>query len=76
MSVTVKFECGGCFDVADGIRSLERRFVGVTGKSYGFGRWEYDSVQNVAPNGWVAFDPYTGACYCPKCWKEIQETAT
>ena len=34
-----------------------------------------DTIQGVAPEGWVAFDPYTHCTYCPKCWAGIvQET--
>ncbi len=71
MSVTVKFQCSGCWKEADGTTSLRRRFQSITGKSYGFGTWHTDIPEDVAPEGWVAFDPYTGCCYCPDCWAEI-----
>ena len=70
--VTVNFECGGCFAKAVGTRFLERKFVSITGKSYGFGHYEYNKPQDVAPQGWVAFDKYTGCCYCPECWESIE----
>jgi len=72
MSVTVKFECGGCFKEADGTTFLRRHFDSLTGTGYGFGRWRYDTPQDVAPDGWIAFDPYTGCCYCPDCWADIE----
>ncbi len=34
-----------------------------------------DTIQGVAPQGWVAFDPYTHCTYCPKCWAEIVQGA-
>lgn len=71
MTVTVQFECGGCFKTATGTRWLERRFVSWNGKGYGFGNYVYDKPQDVAPEGWIAFDPYTGCCYCPECWASI-----
>lgn len=61
MTVTVRFGCDSCFDEADGTSHLVKR-----------PRWPvYASPQDVAPEGWIAFDPYTGCCYCPKCWAEI-----
>lgn len=72
MSVTVKFSCGGCFKEADGTTFLRRNFITGTGKSYGLGYWQNDKPEDVAPEGWVAFDPYTGCCYCPECWGEIE----
>lgn len=71
MTVKVLFECGGCFVKAEGTTWLERRFVSISGRSHGFGHYEYTKPQDVAPEGWVAFDPYTGCCYCPDCWSEI-----
>lgn len=71
MSVTVNFACGGCDATAPGTRPLGRSFVSITGKGHGFGSYRYLTAQDVAPDGWTAFDPYTGCCYCPKCWAEI-----
>lgn len=72
MSVTVKFSCGGCDAVADGTTFLRREFVSVSGRSYGFGSFRpANAVEDVTPEGWVAFDPYTGCCYCPTCWASI-----
>ena len=75
MSVTVNFSCGGCDAKAKGTTFLKRTFHGLNGKSYGFGHWHFDQPQDVAPDGWIAFDPYTGCCYCPKCWAEIENPA-
>ena len=72
MSVTVKFSCGGCFAEAESTTFLRREFRGVTGKPWGFGRWvNANSIEDVTPTGWVAFDPWTQCCYCPDCYAEI-----
>ena len=73
MSVKVLFECGGCCAKAEGVEPLKREFVSLSGKSYGFGRYVNTNPEDVTPVGWIAFDPYTGCCYCPKCWKIIME---
>lgn len=75
MSVTVKFSCGGCSKEVDGTTFMRRHFDSVNGKGYGFGMWHEDTPQDVAPAGWIAFDPYTGCCYCPECWAEIEAPA-
>lgn len=69
MSVMVTFECGDC-DRAVTVRA-ESRFVSLTGRDHGFGSRVPDSIPSLAPEGWVAFDPFTGCCYCPECWDHI-----
>ena len=74
MSVTVHYECNGCFAKAEGTEPLQLRFESVTGRSYGFGSPRLvKSAASVAPAGWVAFDPYTYLCYCPECWAKIEK---
>ena len=68
MSVTVHFSCGSCDAEADGTKWLESKWTSVTGS---WGYYVDTTPQDVAPEGWVAFDPYTKCCYCPKCWEEI-----
>jgi hypothetical protein len=29
-------------------------------------------ADDVVPDGWVAYDPYTYCTYCPKCWEGIE----
>lgn len=70
MGVEVTFSCGGCDATATG--RLERRFESANGKGWGFGRYVESTAQDAAPDGWVAFDPYTSCTYCPKCWAEIE----
>lgn len=72
MSVTVKFSCNGCNAVAEGTKPLRREFVSFSGRSYGWGTHRMTvGVEDVLPEGWVAFDPCTQCCYCPTCWAGI-----
>ena len=57
MPVCVRFKCSGCTEEADGTDWLHRN------NNY--------QASLVAPDGWVAFDPWTKCCYCPECWAEI-----
>ena len=72
MTVTVNFECGGCFKEAVGTKMVSRHFDSINGRGYGFGTWRLDTIQDVAPKGWIAHDPYTGCCYCAECWAGIE----
>ncbi len=73
MSVLVKFKCDGCDAEADGTACLRRTFRSFSGRSHGLGVVvPANSVEDLAPEGWVAYDPYTYATYCPKCWAEIE----
>jgi len=70
--VKVLFECGGCDAKAEGTDYLRREFRSISGRSYGIGgAVEVNSVDDVVPEGWVAFDPYTYCCYCPVCVEDI-----
>ena len=72
MSVTVHFRCCGCTATAEGTEPLRREFRSFSGRSYGFGTpVAANDVESVTPDGWIAFDPYTYACYCPECWESI-----
>lgn len=78
MSVHCVYECSGCFAKAEG-RTMERHFDSFNGKGYGFGVYRYDTAQDAAPDGWMAYDPHTGCTYCPACVNEVfgeQEAAT
>ena len=77
MSVTVHYRCGGCSAEADGTKPIRKEFRSFSGRSYGIGFLVFaNSAESVAPEGWVPFDPYTYACYCPECWAEIESTPT
>ena len=72
VGVRVIFECGGCDAKAEGTDRLRLEFRGVTGRNYGFGRpVAANTVDDVVPEGWVAYDPWTYCTYCPKCYAEV-----
>ena len=74
MTVNVKFQCDGCFVEADGTEPIRKEFRSLSGRLWGFGSYHFTGTPtSVAPEGWVPFDPYTHACYCPDCWAEITE---
>jgi hypothetical protein len=73
MGVEVLFQCDGCFKGTRGTGRLMREFVSVSGRSYGIGSVRpANTIEDVAPEGWIAYDPYTYCTYCPSCWDEIQ----
>jgi len=67
--IKITFQCGGC--AATTSARLQRRFVSVSGRSWGLGSYVEDKIEDVVPKDWVAFDPYTSCTYCPSCWTEI-----
>ena len=71
MSVRIMLHCSGCNrdPVPGGV--VRQEFVSFSGRSYGFGNAQ-TRVELDVPDGWVAFDPYTYATYCPECWASIQ----
>ena len=72
MSITVQFECGGCFKSVPGTTFLSTEFRSVSGRAHGFGGQVMKrGIAEVTPEGWIAFDPYTACTYCPECWKSI-----
>jgi hypothetical protein len=70
MGVRVILSCGGCDATAEGTQPIRRRFHGTHG-DWGLGRYLTDPITDAAPEGWVMFDPYTQATYCPDCWAQI-----
>jgi len=66
------FQCDECFTESPG-DELTREVRSITERSSGLGTYRYTTAREVAPDGWVAFDPYTGCTYCPKCWAEIED---
>jgi hypothetical protein len=74
MGVEVVFKCGGCDERADGTQALRKEFLSFSGRAHGFGNVHWAvRVDDVVPEGWVAFDPYTYQTYCPACWAQIME---
>lgn len=70
MSVRLVLHCGGCDAVAEA-GPLRKRWVPVrVGSNYG--TTVIDDPEPLTPEGWVMFDPYTYATYCPTCWESIE----
>ena len=77
----VVYRCDGCFE------ETEAKFVG--GKVFEYGDpftthsgelfvkrrmlSQKIDLAELVPGSWVWPDPYTGCCYCPKCWAGIVE---
>lgn len=73
MGVKVIFHCNGCQATAPGTDTLRREFRSVSGRDWGIGGViSINSVEDVTPQGWWAYDPYTFATYCPKCRQSIE----
>ena len=69
MSVQVIFHCNGCFAKAEGTDRLRVTFRSFSGR---FGRVvATNTVADITPEGWIAYDPYTFCTYCPKCWAQV-----
>lgn len=68
------YSCGGCSKVesVDG-GMVNNKFHSISGQDWGFGRYEtaMPDVVALAPEGWIAFDPWTQCTYCPACWADI-----
>lgn len=72
MSVHVEFRCGGCDAVSAGTEPLRVEFRSFSGRSYGVGKAvASNTVEDVCPEGWIAYDPYTYCTYCPTCAAEL-----
>lgn len=69
--IHVTFECGGCFKKEPGTKWISQHFQSFSGRSYGIGSYVRDTIEDVTPEGWIAFDPYTQCTYCPECWASI-----
>jgi len=76
MTTKLKLVCDGQCGAEIESRHFRREFHGVTGKPWGFGRWQTDTPNDVCPDGWQWMDPYTGCTYCPECWAEIEREPT
>lgn len=77
MSVRVLFECDNCEKKEFGTHPLRREFRSITGKTYGLGSFvPVNTVLEVAPTGWVPYDPYTQCTYCSACYQLIQDKET
>jgi hypothetical protein len=75
MPVTITLNCGGCDARAEGTAPLRRNFVSFSGQDHGFGQFRTGTVEDITPEGWMPYDPYTQCTYCPKCWASIEAHA-
>lgn len=73
MTVEVTFRCGGCDASTEATGPLRRRYEPIRPGS-NLCRTVTDAVEDIVPEGWVAYDPYTHCTYCPSCWATIGET--
>ncbi len=73
--IKLMFQCDGCLAEAEG-KSPSSEFISFSGRSYGFGSRHESPIRELSPDGWIAFDPYTGCTYCPECWKSIEDSTT
>lgn len=78
MSVSVTYQCGGC-EAVETVSCITRTWEVLRHDVFRLGGETYDeclvktpTIESAAPEGWMPFDPYTGVCYCPKCWAEIE----
>ena len=72
--ITLTFECGGCFKKEPGMLRSGIRVHGFA-EDVKFPYMVAKSslhMQDYAPEGWIAFDPYTKATYCTECWAQIE----
>ncbi len=70
--ITLTFSCGGCDREEQGKTFVRSTFTSITGKSYGLGSHSRSTYEELTPEGWIAFDPYTQSTYCPDCWASIE----
>lgn len=65
MGVTITYSCGG-WRAARWIATAPQICEG------GFVTKRAPSIPDLAPEGWMVYDPYTGCTYCPTCWDSIE----
>lgn len=70
MGVEITYRCGGCDATAESGR-VKAEHVPIFGGGSGWCKRVVPTIEQAAPEGWVAFDPYTLCCYCPECWASI-----
>lgn len=71
MGVRLQLDCGGCDASVLTQGHLSKQFHSLDGSGHGFGRWILENPEDLAPEGWIMFDPYTQQTYCPECWGSI-----
>ena len=71
--IDLTFRCCACDASVTVHNAIGRKFRSVNGRGYGFGTYHTTEIEDIAPEGWVPFDPYTQVTYCPDCWAEIEQ---
>lgn len=72
MGVEILFSCC-CGATAKGTAPLTRKGESFSGREYGFGRpIAVNTIEDVTPDGWWGYDPWTYCTYCPECRKAIE----
>jgi hypothetical protein len=74
VSVHLSLRCGGCPATIE-VGPLRRRYVSIYPGS-NISRVETDEPEDLIPEGWIMFDPYTLCTYCPECWAGIEASTS
>lgn len=80
MTVQITYRCSGCDAAATVTDVRAKRIVlttnaiTVSGMAWDKVRIERPSIESAAPDGWMVWDPYTLATYCPECWTSIEDS--
>lgn len=73
MSVHLLLKCSGCHDAEITVGPLRKEFHAFNGTGSGWGVYQVADPEALTPEGWIMFDPYTQATYCPDCWAGLLE---
>jgi hypothetical protein len=70
LRANVYLACCGCDAKHEAPVTIDRRRHWI---SPNFAAWLKPALtSDIDIDGWVAFDPYTNATYCPTCWDSIE----
>lgn len=75
MSVRIIYRCNGCERETSVLAHRSEKVVGqavIGGVLCDRVARQRPRVEDFAPEGWVAYDPYTSMTYCPFCWAKIE----
>lgn len=75
VTIIYEFCCQGCDTVEFTNPEMPLPVCSEPGPINGYVRIDYPnplSPYKCLPDGWVYPDPYTGGCYCGKCWEKIE----
>jgi len=72
MAISFVYVCDECGATAQ-VTAPRREFVGLTGRSYGFGGYQFPTPKGNAPQGWIDYC-IVGCTYCPQCADKLTDT--